>query len=405
MLKVLLKDSSFYFLGSLVFQLSGLVSVVIVMRALSVSEFGLYSYAVAFVTFFAFVADGGLSQYIVKKISQHPESAEEVYRDAQGAQILISLVTVLALFGSAWAFNSRDEFATMAILGLGIVVTGYITPIFSTLIARGSRHLILRKDMLSSLGRLAYVLIVSALKPTVLMFAATNLVVASVALVYCVYVRAGVDYRFLFTFHLSVARTRVILREGAPFAMLMVANILYNRVDVIMLKHFSGELQVGLYTGATQFIYPFMFISSAMVTAIFPHLSRSVGTGQGLGTLRKSAFILMGSAGLLLSAFLFFAAEYFFHAFFGPKFDASVPVFKVLVWYLFIVFSYGTFSNIVVAKGYASLLLKLTLIMLAVNVGLNYIFIPQYGALGAAIVTLICESLLCLAVVRISIVK
>jgi O-antigen/teichoic acid export membrane protein len=213
------------------------------------------------------------------------------------------------------------------------------------------------------------------------------------------------DYRFIFSFHLSVARTRAILREGAPFAFLMVANILYNRVDVVMLKNLSGEFQVGLYTGATQFIYPFMFISSALVTAIFPHLSRSVGTGQGLGTLRKSAFILMGSAGLLLSTFLFFAAQYFFHAFFGPKFDASVPLFKVLVWYLFIVFSYGTFSNIAVAKGYAFLLFKVTLAMLALNVVLNFIFIPQHGALGAAIVTLVCETLLCLVIMRISIVK
>lgn len=405
MLKVLLKDSSFYFLGSLLFQLSGLVSVIIVMRALSVSDFGLYSYAVAFVTFFAFVADGGLSQYIIKKISQNPDSVVEVYRDAQGAQILITSVTLVALLGTAWVFNTPDAFVTMTILGLGIVVTGYITPVFSTLIARGSRHLILRKDMLSSFGRLAYVLAVSALKPTVLLFAATNLVVAGLALAYCLYVRTGIEYRFIFSFHLSVERTRAILREGLPFAVLMVANILYNRVDIIMLKHLSGEVQVGLYTGATQFIYPFMFISSAMMTAIFPHLSRSVGSGQGLGTLRKSAFILMGSAGLLLSTFLFFAAGFFFHLFFGTKFDASVPVFQVLVWYLFIVFSYGTFSNIVVAKGHAFLLFKVTLLMLAVNVFLNFIFIPQYGALGAAIVTLICETLLCLVIVRISIVK
>jgi O-antigen/teichoic acid export membrane protein len=113
----------------------------------------------------------------------------------------------------------------------------------------------------------------------------------------------------------------------------------------------------------------------------------------------------MGSAGLLLSLFLFFAAEYFFHAFFGPKFDASVPVYKVMVWYLFIVFSYGTFSNIVVAKGYAFLMFKVTLVMLALKLVLNYLFLPQYGAVGAAIVTLICETLLCLVVVRISIVK
>jgi O-antigen/teichoic acid export membrane protein len=404
-LKVLLKDSSFYFLGSLVFQLSGLVSVIIVMRALSVSDFGLYSYAVAFVTFFAFVADGGLSQYIVKKIAQNPDAAKEVYLDVQGTQILISALTLFALLGTAWWFNSRSEFFTMAVLGVGIVLNGYITPIFSTLIARGSRHLIMRKDMLSSLGRLIYVVAVSAVKPTVLMFAMTNFIVAMVALSYCVYIRASTDYRYLFSFYLHVSRMRMILREGAPFAFLMVANILYNRVDVVMLKYLSGAVQVGLYTGATQFIYPFMFISSALVTAIFPHLSRSIGAGQALGAVRRGAFILMGTAGLSLSVFLYFAAPYFFHAFFAAKFDASIPIFKILVWYLFIVFSYGTFSNIVVAKGHAFLLFKVTVAMLILNILLNFIFIPNYGASGAATVTLICETLLCLIIVRISIIK
>jgi O-antigen/teichoic acid export membrane protein len=395
MFKLLIKDSSYYFIGSVIFQLSGLASVIIVMRALEVQQFGLYSYAIAFVTFFGFVADGGLSQYIIKKIAQNPDATTEIYRDAQGAQIVISAVTALALLVFGWAFNPPEEFVTVVVLGSGVVLNGYVTPVYSTLIARGEKRLIVVKDLFSSAGRLFYVLIASQFFPSVLAFAATNIVVACVAILYCLYLRKASDHKFPFHYHLSLQRTGTMLREGLPFAMLMIANILYNRIDVVMLKRLSDEFQVGAYTGATQFIYPFMFVSSVLVTAIFPHLSRNVDSGNAFRVLRKSSFVIMASAGFLLSTFLFFTSEYFFKLFFGAKYDASIPIYKILIWYLFIVFSYGTFSNILVAKGRTVMMFKITMLMLVLNVVLNYFFIEKFGAVGAAIVTLTCEILLC----------
>ena len=76
------------------------------------------------------------------------------------------------------------------------------------------------------------------------------------------------------------------------------------------------------------------------------------------------------------------------------KYDDSIPVFKVLVWYLAIVFIYGPISNSLVAKNKVVFLVYLNLFMIVLNVLLNFFLIPVYGAKGAAVATIICEILI-----------
>lgn len=395
MFKSLVKDSAYYFFGSIAFQVSGLISVILIMRALKVDDFGLYSYCVAFVTLFSFVADGGLSQYLIKKISQNPEAGVAIYRELQGTQVFISGAILLALGSFAFALHPPTEALTIFVLGLGVIVSGYVTPMFSVLISRGEKKSIVRKDLLLSAGRLIFVLLISSCHPTVTAFAFGNLVLAIIAVLFCIALRRTAGNEFMFGYSLEWTGIKTVLREGLPFTILMLANILYNRIDVIMLNALAGKAEVGIYNGAAQFVFPFMFVSSVLVTAIFPHLSRHTNSSALFGKMRNSSFLLMTLSGFLLSTFLFLGSELFFELAFNHKFDASIGVFKVLVWYLFIVFAYGTFSNILVVKNKAILLFKVTVVMLVLKIILNYLFIPAYGAMSAAVSTLICEVLLC----------
>ncbi|WP_426110180.1 oligosaccharide flippase family protein [Massilia sp. PWRC2] len=394
MLKFLFKDSVYYFFGSIAFQVSGLVAVILMMRSLKIEEFGVYSYCVALVALFAFIADGGLSQYLIKKITQSPRTMVAIYREMQGAQVYISLIILLSLSVFAFAFHALDEAYIIFLLGAGVVISGYVTPMFSLMIARGEKKQIMKKDFYLALGRLIFVLFVSNYFPSVLAFAFCNLALASISLIYCLNIRAIPGNEFMFGFSLRRESIKRVLVEGLPFTVLMLANVLYNRVDVIMLKRFAGVTEVGIYNGAAQFVFPFMFVSSVLVSAIFPHLSRHAESSLLLGKMRNSSFWLMTLSGLALSLFLFFFSDIFFRMMFANKFNASIGVFKVLVWYLFIVFAYGTFSNILVVKNKTILLFWVTVGTLLLKIALNYLFIPGYGAMSAAMSTLICEALL-----------
>lgn len=127
------------------------------------------------------------------------------------------------------------------------------------------------------------------------------------------------------------------------------------------------------------------------MTAIFPSLAKHSYNKKEFQKIQYLATYYLGGIGIFLSTALFFSADYIFPFFFDHKYDASVPIFKVLVWYLAIVFIYGSISNNLVAKGKIKFLVYLNLIMIILNVVLNFVLIPQFGAKGAAIATIVCE--------------
>jgi len=402
MLKKILSDTAYYMAGNITVQIVGLISIVAAMRTLEVSEFGVYSYAVAFVTFFSFIADGGLSQYVIKEIAQRPEKAAEIYKNVQGVQLALSIIITLVLIVSAWSIHTSQELLIILALGAGAILTGYVSPVFSALIAQGHKRQILKKDIFVSFVRLIYVAAFIASGSSLLFFAFGNFVAALAGLAYCLYLQRQSGFSYVFQRQLSTAAFCSIVFEGLPYSALMFANVLYNKIDVVMLKYLSGEHEVGLYSGATQFIYPFMFVSTVLATGLFPHLSKNALNPAQFQEARNKGAAVMACAGFALSGFLFLGSGLLFDVMFGGKYDPSIPVYKILVWYLFVVFSYGAFSNAVVAKGGVKKILVMTASMLLLNVVLNLFMIPAWGAVGAAAATLVCEVLILVCVLVMS---
>jgi O-antigen/teichoic acid export membrane protein len=174
----------------------------------------------------------------------------------------------------------------------------------------------------------------------------------------------------------------------------MAANVIYNKIDIIMLEKMIGSAEVGYYSGATKFIYPFMFISGAFMTAIFPKLAKHSKEKDKFKSIQNLALFYLGGIGILLSTSLYLGSDLIFELFFADKYDASIPIFKVLVWYLAIVFIYGPISNSLVAKNKVKFLVYMNLFMIVLNVVLNFFLIPVYGAKGAAAATIVCEVLI-----------
>lgn len=402
MLKVLLKDGSYYLLGNIFSQAVGLLSVVAAMRMLTIAEFGVYSYALAFVTFFSFIADGGLSQYLINEIAKNEEKAEAIYRRAQGLQLVLSIAILAILTISAAVIHDLNEFTVIIILGLGAIINGYASPIFSSLIALGHREVILKKDITVSIIRLIYLLTIIAYEPSLFLFSSTNLICALSALAFSFSIKKNPKFSYFFKQEIDIVGFRNFLSKGLPFSILMLSNILYNKIDVVMLKYISGNTEVAIYSGATQFIYPFMFVSTVLANSIFPHLSRNTGNDSVFNKVRNTGTMIMSGAGLALSAGLFVSSKLFFNVLFDGKYDSSLAVYNILVWYLFIVFSYGACSNGLVARGGVKIVLKLTGVMLALNIGLNAILIRSHGAVGAAIATIICEIVILICVTTLS---
>lgn len=391
MQKQLLKDSAVYLSGSIVVQVMGFAGLVWLMNYLPVAEYGKYIYIVEFISIFAFFADGGFSQSIVKETSQNPAEIKNIYNRAQSSQILISVIMLLLIILISFPLNSMEDFIFLVIYGLSVVLSAYFAPMLAILVASGRKDLIFYKDVALSTLKLFFMGLGILFKQPVIYFIFLGFLNCLVLLLLHFYIKWKKEFIYFFRNKVDLSNSLAFMKQGLLFTTLMAANIIYNKIDIVMLEKMTGSVEVGYYSGATRFIYPFMFISTAFMTAIFPSLAKHSKNTANFKKIQYLALYYLGGIGILLSTTLFFGSDIIFSTFFGNKYDDSIPVFKVLVWYLAIVFIYGSISNSLVAQDKVKFLVYLNLLMIVVNVVINLMLIPVYGALGAAVATIVCE--------------
>lgn len=391
MRKQLLKDSAIYMSGSIIVQILGFIGLVSLMRFLPVSEYGKYTYIIEFISIFAFFSDGGFTQHIIKESSQNPGSVEKIYSKAQSAQLLISGIMLTLILSISYTTNSRQDFHYLSVFGLSVVISAWFAPMLAILIASGRKDLIFYKDVSLSILRILFILLGIYLKAPFAYFIYLGFINCIVLIGLFLYTRYLEEFKRILNFKLAIGDSMDFIRHGFLFTILMAANVIYNKIDIIMLEKMIGSTEVGYYSGATKFIYPFMFISGAFMTAIFPKLAKHSEEKDKFKSIQTLALYYLGGIGILLSTSLYLGSDLIFQLFFADKYDASIPVFKILVWYLAIVFIYGPISNSLVAKNRVKFLVYLNLFMLIFNVVLNFFLIPLYGAKGAAIATITCE--------------
>lgn len=395
--KRILKQSGVYLFGSVLNQLSGLLMIIVLMKYHSISSYGLYSYAVAIVAVFSFIADGGISQFVIKELSQCKTHADQAnfYRNSQGVQLITSSVIIILITCTAIFVDKNGEFIFILLLGCGAALNGYLNNSFLYFVANQNLRLYFIKDLIMSAAKVLLTFIGVLYNLPITFYCAINLMIAGFLFLFISILRRNNQFQHLLEFRINLQLFLRFFKSSWPYSLLALFNILYNKTDVLMLKEISEIKQVAYYAGAAQFIYPFMFISSALMTTLYPILSKSAHTTDEFEKVRRLSTYILCIVGLILSVFLFFFSPIFYELVFNKKFDNSLPIFKILVWYLAIVFLYGSYSNPIMAKNGVMFLLNINFVMIIIKVAMNLVLIPLYGALGASISSILCELIIC----------
>lgn len=186
-----------------------------------------------------------------------------------------------------------------------------------------------------------------------------------------------------------------MIQAAYQLLMVEIMVIIYFRVDIFMLSKMTDLTSTGIYQVSYKIFDFFIAIFAGFITAIYPRLVRSTDRINlckilfcGFIALAavSTAVIIMGDRilGLLGDSYL-------------PAADAL----SCLMLTLPFVFITSMLANYAVANRKTTVLIKLALILVALNIALNYILIPIYSINGAAVSTLACETVSALILVYV----
>ncbi len=181
-------------------------------------------------------------------------------------------------------------------------------------------------------------------------------------------------------------------RQVAAMGAYTVVTVLYFKVDAVMLSDMAGDRVTGNYGNAYDFVEGALFFSGAAGAVLFPRLVTAGEKGRGpLFDLMFKFVLLAGAAG---AAALWLAGPTVGAWLAGAEFAGAEPPLAILALGLPFMFANGVLSRWLFALGREGFALRTAALLALFNIIGNWLLIPEYGAEGAAFMTLATEGVL-----------
>lgn len=208
-----------------------------------------------------------------------------------------------------------------------------------------------------------------------------------VILQYWFYRKQGFSWK-LWQYNHTLAKS--LLREGLPLMLSGFVILIYTRIDVLMIGQMVSDSEAGIYAAAFRISEIWYFIPFAIIGSVVPALVETYERNQVL-YWQKYQRLFDGliwfsiGAGSVLA---FFAAD-IIGLLYKEAFSTAAGILVWHVWCgLFVAINQAASYHFTYAKATHIPLIK-TIIGAGLNVGLNLLWIPTFGGLGAAYATLV----------------
>ena len=175
-----------------------------------------------------------------------------------------------------------------------------------------------------------------------------------------------------------------------------LATSIYTMLDTTMLGFLSTNTEVGYYSAATKISHMVLSLITAVTAVLLPRMSLYINNNDmdSFKTLTNKTVSIITLLSIPITAGLFLLAKPITLLFSGNEYIPAIIPMQVMTPIVFII-SIASITGIrmLPAMNKEKLALISYITGATANIICNAIFIPLYGALGAAIGTLIAESI------------
>lgn len=385
-----LKNTSWLFADRILRLGVGLVVGIWIARYLGPQQYGLLSYAVAFVALFSTLATLGLDSVVVRDLVRDPQDEPELLGTTFALKLAGGALVMAVTLPAILLLRPGEPLVAclVALSAAGTVFQAFDTIDFWFQAKILSKFTVYAKTGAFLVATAAKVWLILAKAPLVA-FAAIGLAeiaLGSLGLV-VTYKLAGQAIR---RWRVSWPRAKAVLSESWPLMLSGFAIVIYMKIDQLMLGSMLGDEAVGVYSAATRISEAWYFVPTAIVSSVFPALVSIRQTDERLYYHRlQRLFDWIARLAMVIALPMTFLAIPLVQALFGERYAAAGPMLAVHIWsavFVFLGVAQGPWN---LAEGYTRLTFHRTLIGAIVNILLNLVLIPAYAGMGASIATVV----------------
>jgi O-antigen/teichoic acid export membrane protein len=371
----------------------GFIVLAFIARELGPDSYGSLAYALALVSLFGVAGHMGLNGIAVREFIENKNKHSEVLITVSTLKFLGVVVAFVLLNAYAAISNGLDslEFKLCFILSLSLILQPVDVLDYFYQSESQSRYVTIARLVSIILGAIVKLSVVFVTYSILWVAVGHVIQLAIFSLVLLVfYLRSGISDTWQ---RPSLPLIKKMLSEGWMVYLGTFFSVIYLKIDLVMLGEISGKVETGVYAVASQISEAFYFLPAVIAASFFPKIITARSTsdevyGQTLQELISFLFYLA----VMISFLIYLTAEFWLVPIFGDTYVHSVDILRIQIWASIFIFMRAVFSKwIVIERLYIFSLISQGLGAL-LNVIMNIVLIPLYGAEGAAVATLISYS-------------
>ena len=361
-------------------------------------DYGMYFSLLGLTYIFNIFLDFGIVNYNTRNIAQHRFLLQKYFSSILTIRIVLSILYFLLVFISAIILEYPPSyFNLLGVLAFNQVLVGFILYMRSNI----AGLLLFRYDsIISVLDRFILIAILSFLlwgrnqtEFHIMWFAYAQTFAYALTLLFAV----GVLYKRIGVFRIRLNKvfSIALLKQSSPYAILIFLMMIYYRSDAVMLERMSGKEETAIYAQGYRFFEAFNMIGYLFAGLLLPLFSKMLKQKQKVEGLVLTSFRLIFAASFTIAIATYVFRREIIEWRYGEVsqtiLERSSESFGMLMLSFVAISSTYIFGTLLTANGNLKKLNRLALLGVILNFVLNYYWIPQAGAYGASLASLVTQ--------------
>ena len=368
---------------------------IITARYLGPNNYGIINYGTAYVTFFMSFCTLGINSIIIKDFVDHPKEQGKTIGTTLLLRIVSSSISILMIICSV-SIIDKNEPLTISVTVL--CAMGLVFQVFDT-INYWFQSLYLSK--ITSMATLLAYLITSIYKITLFLL---NKDIRWFAFA------SSIDYIFLALFlyivykkyhgpklSFSWEKGKYLLSKSYHYILSGMMVAIYGQTDKLMLKHMLNETSVGYFSLASSINSMWVFVLSAIIDSMYPTIVRlSLKNKDEFDKKNRQLYALIIYISIFVAFIFMCFGKIAIKIIYGEAYLGAANPLKIITWYTIFAYLGVARNSWIVCENKQKYLKYMYLSAAIINIVLNYILIPVWGASGAAFASLITQIMTCI---------
>jgi O-antigen/teichoic acid export membrane protein len=363
----------------------------VMVRALGPTAYGKVGFATAVAGFFALAASPGFSVYALREAARDERRVNFLVQHVLGARVVFAVVSyaLLIVFGLTLAPRDFTTRLLLVLSGLSFLFNSVDTQWIFT--ARSRMWMV---TLRGTVGQLIYGGIILALirRPSDAWIVPVASALSVLVGMLLIWLPARREFRIPFP-AFAPRMWRGFLSVCLILGLSSMMSMLYDQIDTVMLRYMRSATELGLYVASYRMMTIAMSFISILGTVFFPLLSETTGRNDN-DEQRYLGWYWHASIGLALPIAIggFILAEPLTQFALGAAYAGAGTLFRWLTLTVVAGPLASYFGAQLIPSGRENKYLVAVVAGAVVNVVLNLLLIPRFGAIAAALTTALSQA-------------